>query len=356
MGNDGSKSRSRAASTADDNDGPIRIGGGRKTNASNSAAAETAAAHEHARRDSLTPLTLDGHSPYIPPLPASASSLGLTGQQQSFDEDRRSDLSYAALDDFGSVPNTPAGAGGGSARGNSKRDDGPVSIGRGRRPSQSDIVQLNRPMDSDDADLAALHPEVEALLALAQFFPSDPSYAQRHPVPPGALPVTPVLLRPRMVMDVVSSLGHRWSGVGAAALRRQVMVSKEMDKIDSLISGMMPAIQQRNLQMQKLNEQLRTLPEMHQALQKQQNAMARCCNDLQELKSASQTASHAPEHPRAFRPSLLLLTRCSTGFCVPLSLSLQLVAPRAPAIRGSGRARRVPWACCIRGRGRAAAD
>lgn len=308
MGNDGSKSRSRAASSAsaaaDDNDGPIRIGAGRKTNAAAAApnvaaaaaaaaAAAEAAAHDHA------PLTLDGHSPYIPPaLPASASSLGL-GPQQSFDEDRRSDLSYAALDDFGSVPSTPASAAaaaGGHA--SSSRDDGPVSIGRGaRRPSQSDIVQLNRPPDSDDLDLAALHPEVEALLALAQFFPADPAYAQRHPVPPSALPITPVLIRPRMVMDVYSSLHARWAGVGAASLRAQVMVSKEMDKLESMIQASMPAIVARNAQMQGLNAQLRSMPDMHQALQKQQLAMAKCCRDMQELKFSGHTHTHTQPAP-----------------------------------------------------------
>lgn len=163
MGNESSKGDKRSAgSSGADDDGPVRIGGG----------GGATRGSLDARRDSVT---LDGHTPYhAPPEPAAAASSAASAHApgQSFDEDRHSDQSYAALDDG------PVSIGGGGGSGGRDSDgDGPISIGGGggRRGSgsasasrHSDIVQLNCAMSHDEADVAMMHPEVEALLNMAQ--------------------------------------------------------------------------------------------------------------------------------------------------------------------------------------------
>jgi hypothetical protein len=174
MGNESSKGDKRSAGgsrgAGPDDDGPVRIGGGGGGGVTRGSL--------DARSNSVT---LDGHTPYhAPPEPAAAASstTGTHAPGQSFDEDRHSDESYAALDDG---PVSIGGGGGGIGGGQGSDSDGPVSIGGGggggggggRRGSasssrHSDIVQLNRAMSHDETDVAMMHPEVEALLSMAQ--------------------------------------------------------------------------------------------------------------------------------------------------------------------------------------------
>ena len=169
MGNDPSKAGRGGASEADDNDGPIRIGGGRGGGGGAGAGAGAGApAAAVSRSHSFT--TLDGHSPYIPDAVARSSAASPTPQQQqqqgpqlSFDEDRRTDLHYSSLDESSSTPSTPS-----SSNSTNSSNDGPISIGGGRRSATNDIVQINRTTNEQDMEAAALHPEVEAILNLAQ--------------------------------------------------------------------------------------------------------------------------------------------------------------------------------------------
>ena len=168
MGNESSKGDKRSAGgsggAGTDDDGPVRIGGG------GGGGGGVTRGSLDARSNSVT---LDGHTPYhAPPEPAAAASstAATHAPGQSFDEDRHSDESYAALDDG---PVSIGGGGGGSGGGQGSDSDGPVSIGGGRRGSasssrHSDIVQLNRAMSHDETDVAMMHPEVEALLSMAQ--------------------------------------------------------------------------------------------------------------------------------------------------------------------------------------------
>jgi hypothetical protein len=249
MGNDPSKRSAAGTHDEDDDaDGPVRIGGQRKKNVAEEAAA---AESEHA--------TLGGHTPYhaalsalSPPPPVSSDSGGGGGggngrAPQSFSEDRHSDAAYASLDDVSSLtgsstPVTPATSSG----------DGPVSIGGGKKRIEGDIVQVSRAAD-DSA--ALLHPEVEALLSFAQFYPQDAGLATVA-APQGALNITPVLMRPRAVMDVYAALAQRWSGVGASAARAQVLVGKEMDKLEASVQQVLPAVMERQAQIKALNQEL----------------------------------------------------------------------------------------------------
>jgi hypothetical protein len=249
MGNDPSKRSAAGTHDEDDDaDGPVRIGGQRKKNVAEEAAA---AESEHA--------TLGGHTPYHaalsalspPPPPVSSDSSGGGGAgraPQSFSEDRHSDAAYASLDDVssltgGATPVTPA----------TSSADGPVSIGGGgKKRIEGDIVQVSRAAD-DSASL--LHPEVEALLSFAQFYPQDAGLATVA-APQGALNITPVLMRPRAVMDVYAALAQRWSGVGASAARAQVLVGKEMDKLEASVQQVLPAVMERQAQIKALNQEL----------------------------------------------------------------------------------------------------
>jgi hypothetical protein len=253
MGNDPSKASRSSGGADDDNDGPIRIGGGRTGGGGGGGGAGAGAGASAALSRSHSFTTLDGHSPYIPDRSASGSPTPLHQQQQqqgpqlSFDEDRRTDLHYSSLDESYSTPSTPSSNA-------SSSNDGPISIGGGRR--NNDIVQVNRTTNEEEMEAAALHPEVEAILNLAQFYPADPSYQSRVSAPADAVNITPVLIRPRMVMDVYSSLQHRWTGVGQHCLRSQIMIGKEMDKLEHAIQATIPAVQHRNTQLRLLNEQL----------------------------------------------------------------------------------------------------
>lgn len=92
--------------------------------------------------------------------------------------------------------------------------------------------------------------------ACVQFYPADPMYQQRSSAPADALNITPVLVRPRAIMDVYTSLQQRWAGAGAHALRAQVLVGKEMDRLEGLVQAALPAVHERNAQLKMLNEQL----------------------------------------------------------------------------------------------------
>jgi hypothetical protein len=87
-------------------------------------------------------------------------------------------------------------------------------------------------------------------------------------------------------MDVYAALQQRWNGVGAAALRAQVMVAKEMDKLELSVQQTLPPLIERNAQIRALNEQLAQLPDLHALLQRQQIAVAQCVQTMQDLKSA----------------------------------------------------------------------
>ena len=138
MGNDPSK---RASTEEDDPDGPIRVGGPRSR------------ATRASTEDSVG--GLDGHTPYQAHQGLGVSSPPRGGEQtprQSFSEDRHSDAMYASIDD----PTTASAA--------AAAADGPVSISSRKSLVSGDIVQISR----IDEDTAVLHPEVEALLNLAQ--------------------------------------------------------------------------------------------------------------------------------------------------------------------------------------------
>jgi hypothetical protein len=390
MGNEGSKgggsssasaSHSRRSSVSVSDGAGVGVGGNSRSNS----------------------VHLDGHTPYHPhrsPAPpssaASASSVSgpapVPSALSSFDEDRHTDLAYSALDDG------PVSLGG-RPRGNARQsldlsDEGPISLG-GRRGGNArksldlsgEIVSLSHLTSAEENEAAMMHPEVEALLNLAQFYPSDPVFLQRFPPPPDARQVTPTLLKPKALMDVYSTMQHRWAGVGHHAIRAQVMIGKDMDKLEHTMQQCVPmgewqrscrvqthvsrvfahasvcsclfwrAVQSRNMELRQLNAQLqqrtsmrsaahrsdrhvqrahvfvidstwltavpslsprvsarlpRSVPDLHTALQRQQLALAKCLQTMEELKFVTCTCS-ASDRPSDLATQQQDETECSGG-------------------------------------------
>jgi len=165
---------------------------------------------------------------------------------------------------------------------------------------------------------------------VCQYYPQEPGLSRGMP-PADALNITPVLLRPRSVMDVYACLHQRWSGVGAAVLRAQVMIGREMDKLETAVQQALPPLVERNTQIRALNDQLAQLPDLHAALQKQQIAVAQCVQTMQDLKSATGTQR---------LDSTQSVPLCVDTLACPLYAFVSLVQPVASPASAVGGSRR----------------
>jgi len=310
MGNDPSKARSKQ-SPNDSADNSI----------DNSAAAS--------RRDSFSSIgsgavsldsslpslpTLDGHTPFhsahIDINSVDESRLGLVDESEEWQpppptQSRSTRTKHASSTTTAETAESPRGHSrmsstssiGSSASSGAGSSASVATSASSAAAAAGEVITLHtrkdRGVDGDedpDALAFAMHPDLEALLALAQFYPLDSSISSR-PVPPSIIDshrsknLTPHIMRPKAWMDLFLSLSQRWSGVGTATFRAQIQIGREMDWIEKKIKDCKPIVDARTNEIRQLNAQLQYLPDLHAALQQQQLALQKCLTTMQQLNA-----------------------------------------------------------------------